>query len=341
MHQDNNNNTHQEEFEEMIQSIEKSLERLECFKTESEAFLRNHMNTMESLNLYNSYSIPRNLSFPNLCSILNDDETKLYEEPESISSGSSSNGSNTQIRRDGPARREVYSRNTQSMYASNTESRDPFDQRQKDIMILVSSLKKDLAAFKVGLTKSEELVNDVQVDMKDTRNCMETYIKDIPESHYSAVCIYTLLIKSIYFCIHVFLFSSRNWKLILNRFCQSVQRILGWIQDTLYSLIYSQVSSIYKHLMLFNLLTILLVFALVVWIVIYVLKWGKKVILFPRKLWRVYSEYLVERNKAVKKASMISVSGTGTMTEENNGKSVSSSVTGIHSDTMYQRPKND
>lgn len=50
-------------------------------------------------------------------------------------------------------------------------------------------------------------------------------------------------------------------------------------------------------------------FALVVWIVIYILKWGKKVILFPRKLWRAYSDYLVERNKAVKKASMLSVAG--------------------------------
>ncbi|KAI9330805.1 hypothetical protein BD770DRAFT_44454 [Pilaira anomala] len=306
MHQDNNNNTHQEEFEEMIQSIEKSLERLECFKTESEAFLRNHMNTMESLNLYNSYSIPRNLSFPNLCSILNEDETKLYEEPESISSGSSlslsSNGSNTQIRRDGPARRKVYSRNTQSMYASNTESRDPFDQRQKDIMILVSSLKKDLGTFKVGLTKSEELVNDVQIDMKDTRNCMETYIKDIPESHYSALKKLEVDIESIL---------SKRTK---NPWLDTGYAILSYL---------------------------LTMFALVVWIVIYILKWGKKVIMFPRKLWRVYSEYLVERNKVVKEASMKSVSGTGTMTEENNGISVSSSVTGIHSDTMYQRPKKE
>jgi hypothetical protein len=46
---------------------------------------------------------------------------------------------------------------------------------------------------------------------------------------------------------------------------------------------------------------------LIVWIVIYILKWGKKVVLFPRKLWRDYSDYLVERNKVVKKASMRSV----------------------------------
>lgn len=52
-----------------------------------------------------------------------------------------------------------------------------------------------------------------------------------------------------------------------------------------------------------------IVFALVVWVVIYILKWGKKVILFPTKLWKAYSDYLVERNKAVKKASMMSVAG--------------------------------
>jgi hypothetical protein len=53
----------------------------------------------------------------------------------------------------------------------------------------------------------------------------------------------------------------------------------------------------------------ILVFALAVWIIIYILKWGKKVVLFPRKLWHVYSDYLVERNKLVKKASMQSVAG--------------------------------
>jgi hypothetical protein len=51
---------------------------------------------------------------------------------------------------------------------------------------------------------------------------------------------------------------------------------------------------------------LLTLFALVVWIVIYILKWGKKVVLFPKKLWTAYSDYLIERNKVVKTASMLS-----------------------------------
>lgn len=42
-------------------------------------------------------------------------------------------------------------------------------------------------------------------------------------------------------------------------------------------------------------------FALVVWTVIYILKWAKKVVLFPKKLWVTYSDYTIERNKAVRK----------------------------------------
>jgi hypothetical protein len=56
---------------------------------------------------------------------------------------------------------------------------------------------------------------------------------------------------------------------------------------------------------------LLTLFALVVWIVIYILKWGKKVVLFPKKLWTAYSDYLIERNKVVKTASMLSVVGGG------------------------------
>lgn len=56
---------------------------------------------------------------------------------------------------------------------------------------------------------------------------------------------------------------------------------------------------------------LIIVFALLVWIVIYILKLGQKVILFPRQLWKAYSDYLVERNKVVKKASMQSVVGGG------------------------------
>ncbi|KAI9249616.1 hypothetical protein EDC94DRAFT_326485 [Helicostylum pulchrum] len=187
------NRTHQEEFQDTIRSIEMSLSRLESFKTESQVFLQDHMDTMDSLNLYST--LPRNLSFPNLSSLMTESDPNVAGEQASDSSSSSSSSSSgyktgVVLRpiRDVLARREAYDRNAQSMYAGNTEhkSRDPFDQRQKEIISLVVSLKKELYKFKSSLEKSEDLVNDVQIDMDDTRNRMETYIKDIPESHYSA-----------------------------------------------------------------------------------------------------------------------------------------------------------
>jgi uncharacterized protein HemY len=60
---------------------------------------------------------------------------------------------------------------------------------------------------------------------------------------------------------------------------------------------------------MYNCNNLLIVFAFLVWVIIYMLKWGKKVVLFPQKLWQVYSEYLIERNKLVKNASMRSVAG--------------------------------
>lgn len=51
-----------------------------------------------------------------------------------------------------------------------------------------------------------------------------------------------------------------------------------------------------------------IVFALLVWIIICFVKWIRTIVLFPKRLWRTYSEYLVERNQAVKKASLKSVS---------------------------------
>lgn len=75
------------------------------------------------------------------------------------------------------------------MYIDHTEVKtsDPFTYRQEEISCLIKSLKSELIEFKSSLQNTEDLVNDVQVDMDDFRNRMETYIKDIPESHYSAV----------------------------------------------------------------------------------------------------------------------------------------------------------
>lgn len=156
---------------------------------------------METLNLYDDTEftpkLARTYSFPTLRS-LDPTNTEYTEEPESMSSSGSSLSSSISSSVERPTietTRDLYKRNTRSMYGNNTEyePKDSFDQRQKEISILVTSLKKDLDKFKDSLEKSEDLVHDVQVDMDDTRNRMETYIKDIPESHYSAVSNYYYL----------------------------------------------------------------------------------------------------------------------------------------------------
>lgn len=129
---------------------------------------------MESLNLYSHDELFRISSFPSLPSA-----HILTEEPESIPSSSLTHRTSHEIRK------EKYNRNTRSMYSSSSEY--PFDCRQKEIMGLVNSLQNELNKFKQSLEKTEHFVNHVQLDMDDTRFRMETYIKDIPESHYSSV----------------------------------------------------------------------------------------------------------------------------------------------------------
>ncbi|CEP12177.1 hypothetical protein [Parasitella parasitica] len=287
-----------EEFDTMLHDIESKLVLLDGFKKESRSFLQDHISTMESLNLYQHHEneipkLPRTHSQPSLIGSAQKPNTIPYLSSTSSgssftstnsfsSSSSSSSGVILRPTREMLSHKNSYNRHSQSMYIDHTavKSRDPFTYRQEEIGYLIKSLKSELVEFKSSLLNTEDLVADVQVDMKDFRARMETYIKDIPESHYSA----------------------------LKRLEVDVESILSkraknpWM-DTGYAL----------------LSYLLTVFALGVWIVIYIAKWSKKVLMFPRKLWGDYSSYLVERNKVVKKASLLSVtSGKSTSLFEEN-----------------------
>ncbi|KAI8638538.1 hypothetical protein BD408DRAFT_422840 [Parasitella parasitica] len=287
-----------EEFDTMLQDIESKLVVLDDFKKESKSFLQDHIDTMESLNLYQHHEneiskFSRTHSQPSLTpSTQRPDSIPFASSSSSGSSFASTNSSSSSTSslsgvilrpaREMLSQRSPYNRNAQSMYIDHAavKSRDPFTYRQEEISCLIKSLKSELVEFKSSLLNTEDLVADVQIDMKDFRARMETYIKDIPESHYSA----------------------------LKRLEVDVESILSkraknpWM-DTGYAL----------------LSYLLTVFALGVWIVIYIMKWGKKVFMFPRKLWGDYSNYLTERNKFVKKASLLSVtSGTSTSLFEDN-----------------------
>ena len=64
---------------------------------------------------------------------------------------------------------------------------NPFDYRQEEVRLGVSALENEMTEFKCELQTTEELIRDIQMDISDTRGRMSSYIKDIPEAHYSAV----------------------------------------------------------------------------------------------------------------------------------------------------------
>ncbi|KAL0080428.1 hypothetical protein F4703DRAFT_1868674 [Phycomyces blakesleeanus] len=148
---------------------------------------------------------------------------------------------------------------------------NPFDYRKDDVRLGVAALQSELDGFKAALENTERLVRRVQADVDQTRSRMELLIKNIPESNFSA----------------------------LKRLEVDIEYILAsraknpWL-DTAYAL----------------LSYLLTVFALGVWTVICILKYGRRVFSFPWRLWRDYKAHMRERNKAVKQASLYSLSGT-------------------------------
>ncbi|KAI7899150.1 uncharacterized protein BX663DRAFT_518705 [Cokeromyces recurvatus] len=297
----------QEEFNEVLRNVENRLDHLEIFKKDSTQFLQDHINSLESLKLFDRLhlkntttnendsllrpTLPRISSHPSfgLNSIIHpivpeyhDDSDSLLSSSSSISSHQSSSSSGIILRPNENTLRHKESSNRyssdhhrHSMYINPTDiiikTCDPFDDRLDEIRQVIRSLEGDLDEFKVSLKNTEDLVNDVQLEMDDFKNRMEFYIKDIPESHYSALKKLEVDIESIL---------SKRAK---NPWLETGYALLSYL---------------------------LTCFALLIWIIIYVLKRVKRVILFPKKLWKTYSDYLVERNKAVKEASLRSVMGS-------------------------------
>lgn len=64
---------------------------------------------------------------------------------------------------------------------------NPFDYRQEEVRIGVCTLQNEIGDFKRALSETEKLIRDIQNDIDDTRQRMALYLKDIPETHYSAV----------------------------------------------------------------------------------------------------------------------------------------------------------
>ncbi|KAI9477972.1 MAG: hypothetical protein EXX96DRAFT_569126 [Benjaminiella poitrasii] len=210
----------QDEFNEILKNIEHRLNRFEAFKKDSTQFLQDHFNTLETLNLFDllhlksptdsqsnellrpllsrTYSQPSFQITPTPFEPFHEEPTSLSSS-SSFSSGHSSSSSSSGVilrpTREIMAHKDSYRRynNSQhhSMYINPTDvsvsTRDPFDDRLSEIKQIVRSFECELDEFKDSLRNTEDLVNDVQLEMDDFKNRMEIYIKDIPESHYSAL----------------------------------------------------------------------------------------------------------------------------------------------------------
>ncbi|KAF7721680.1 hypothetical protein EC973_004301 [Apophysomyces ossiformis] len=278
----------QEEMETFSKTVDERLETLQKVSQKAKQFLNDHCDVMDSLGLddietqCNLYGSRHSMKGYKSALVKGGSECRPHVSfavaPSSSSSNSSCNSSQSiNPPLSGSAHEPMITssrynyasiRRAPSLLLNNIPYRsvNPFDYRQEEVRLGVEALRNEMLEFKRALCSTEELVRDVQIDVNDTRNRMEVYIKDIPESQYSALKKLEVDIEAI----------------LANRAKNP------WM-DTGYALLSYLLTG--------------------VWIIICVLKWGRKVILFPHKLWCTYSEYINERNKAVKRASIRSVVG--------------------------------
>ncbi|ORZ11248.1 hypothetical protein BCR42DRAFT_494264 [Absidia repens] len=140
-----------------------------------------------------------------------------------------------------------------------------YEYRQDQLKDAVSDLRRGIDEFKRSLTDTEDLVHLVQIDMNDTKAKMDTYLKDVPETHYSELKRLEVSIESI----------------LANRAKSRGMELLYWL------------------------LTALLTgCAFLLWAVICVLKLGQTAISFPKKMIKAFNDHMEERNKIVKQAGM-------------------------------------
>ncbi|CAO3624604.1 unnamed protein product [Cunninghamella echinulata] len=143
-----------------------------------------------------------------------------------------------------------------------------YEYRQEQLNDAVLDLQRGIDEFKRSLQDTERMVRAVQIDMNDTKVKMDTYLKDVPETHYSE----------------------------LKRLEVSIESILA-----------NRAKSRSMELFYLLLTFLLTCFAFLLWAVICVFKIGQTAISFPKKMIISFNEYMEERNKIVKQAGMRSV----------------------------------
>ncbi|KAI8981407.1 hypothetical protein BDB01DRAFT_793975 [Pilobolus umbonatus] len=244
---DHTNNKHNEEqFDDLLKSVEVQLQSVLNLKLEYVKCFADYQNSISELDLESDThdaSLLRANSFSTLPS-----RSPRINDPYGPS------GSINSIVSAGI----IASPMNDNLINKKTAKKRNFHDKTMKARWLINASKKELREFTQALKRTEDTMNNIQIEMESTKNKVDTNIKDIPESH-------NLTLKLL----------EEDIEFILNRRAKN-----PWL-DTGYAIL--------SYVLTFC--------ALVVWIVIYMLKLGKRVLLFPHRLWMTYTEYMAERKK--------------------------------------------
>ncbi|KAI8076899.1 uncharacterized protein BX664DRAFT_344205 [Halteromyces radiatus] len=158
-----------------------------------------------------------------------------------------------------------------------------YEYRQDQLKVAVADLRRGMDDIKRSLESTEGMIRGVQIDMNDTKAKMDTYLKDVPETHYSELKRLEVSIESI----------------LANRAKSRGMELLYWLLTALLT------GKKKKRKKKRRILTVIVLgCAFLIWAVICILKLGQTAISFPRKMIKAFNEHMAERNEVVKQAGM-------------------------------------
>ncbi|KAH8556224.1 hypothetical protein BGW37DRAFT_4529 [Umbelopsis sp. PMI_123] len=277
---------------ENMRQLESELQKAKSLSQEAKAFYLEHRQAMQELVLddsheYNEHDHPSPGSSVSSSGLLlpttSDKSMKILEtaEPDSLYSSSTSSPSRSRESSVSYVGHDL--QRAPSLLLNNVPYRSvsPFDYRQEEVRLGINALRSEMESFQQTLYETENLIKGIQTDMNNTSDRMPTILHDIPEDDYSSLKILEVEVESI----------------LANR-AKSPWLDMG----------YAWLSYVLAFI------------AFLVWVIIRIIKWIRAVVIFPRTLWTTYTEYLVERDKAVKRASLQTVTSGLDKVSFNNDK---------------------
>ncbi|SAM01261.1 hypothetical protein [Absidia glauca] len=138
-----------------------------------------------------------------------------------------------------------------------------YEYRQDQLKDALDDLQRGMGKLRLSLEDTETMVHGVQIDMNDTKAKMDTYLKDVPETHYSE---------------------------------------LKRLEDSIESILANRAKSRGMELLYWLLTALLTGCAFLLWAAICALKLCQTAISFPKKLIKAFNEHMEERNRVIKQA---------------------------------------